>query len=144
MEMLQQLKDRYDQYSAELQKVIANKKPMDGLLGMGEDPRRDPCHMRFYEDVEVWVRNFLASEPDEAAALEAAWWIIAAPAAHREQEEFWFEYAAHGLCRDLVPRISPAGCAALRDYYDENYPRRDRMPVQKELYRLLKNRGSKK
>ena len=51
-------------------------------------------------------------------------------------------HRGRGLCRKLIPALSSQHCALLRQLYDERYPRRDRMPVQKEVYRLLK-KGSK-
>ena len=100
--------------------------------------------MRFYEDIEQWMRSFLSMEPDAKAAFEAAQWIITTPAVHKDSPEFWFEFAAHGLCAELILRLDGADCAVLQRFYDENYPRRDRMPVQKEIYKLLKKGAAKK
>ena len=47
-------------------------------------------------------------------------------------------YAAQGWCRELVSRLDADGCAELRTLFDELYPKRDRMPVQQELYKALK------
>lgn len=143
MDMLLQLKGLYEKYKEDLHKVRAKASPIDGLFGMGDDPRRDPCHMRFYEDVEQWVKDFLKTGPGSGEVYEAVHWIITTPASHREEPVFWFEFAAHGLCRELVRRIDPAGCAALQAFYDDHYPRRDRMPVQKEVYKLLKKGAAK-
>ena len=40
-----------EQYNAAMRKVVDRLKPGDGLLGFGRDPKRDPCHMEFYEAV---------------------------------------------------------------------------------------------
>jgi len=143
MEMLQQLKDRYAQYTQAVQTVMDRAKPTDGLFGMGDDPRNDPCHMRFYEDVAQWIQVFAAAGPDKKAIFEAVYWILTTPAAHKKCPEFWFEFAAHGLCGELICRLDPAQCAVLQAFYDENYPRRDRMLVQKEIYKLLKKGAAK-
>ena len=47
-------------------------------------------------------------------------------------------YAAQGWCRELVGLLDVDGCAELRTLFDELYPKRDRMPVQQELYKALK------
>ncbi len=144
MEMVQTLKERYEAYIQEVAQVMANAKPTDGLFGWGDDPRRDPCHMRFYEDVEKWTQVFLASSPDQTRVYEAAKFILETPDAHREKASFWFLFAAQGMTRGMIPMLSQAQCAALRELYDDRYPRRERMPVQKEVYKLLKKGAGRK
>ena len=139
---IQTLKDIYSGYEAEAAAVRAKASVFDGLFGMGDDPRKDPCHMRFYETVEQWVRGFQEEGPEEPASYEAVSWILSAPVDHEGEAVYWFLYAAQGLCRELIPGLSPEHCAQLREFYDAHYPRQDRMPVQKEVYRLLK-KGSK-
>lgn len=143
MDMLRQLKERYETYGQEAQTVAKEASPFAGVFGWGEDPKKDPCHMRFYEAVEQWVKDFLAAGPDSAQAYEAARWILAAPAGREGEPTFWFMYAAHGCCRELIPLLTPEGCAALGKLYDASFPRRDRLPVQKEIYRLLRARAAR-
>ena len=138
MKMVQQLKDRYAKYTEDVAKVYKDAKPMDGLFGWGDDPRKDPCHMRFYEDLEQWAKDFLTSGPDQGEVYEAVRFLLETPAEHRDSHCFWFMYAAQGLAREMIPMLSSAQCAALRESYDDRYPKRDRMPVQKEVYKLLK------
>lgn len=142
--MVQQLKDRYGRYVEEVRKVRENAPATAGLFGMGDDPRKNPCHMSFYEDVEQWVKEFLASGPDAESAYQAVCWILSAAAQHRDQECYWFMYAAHGHCKRLIPLLTSENCGELVRFYDDSYPRRDRMPVQKEIYKLLKKRSVKK
>ena len=142
--MIQELKDIYQRYDEEIRAVIAKARPMDGLFGMGDDPRKAPCHMRFYEGVEQWIQDFLKNAPDSAAALEAARVIIEAPAAHREGPTYWFEYAAHGHLRELIGLLDASGCRELKDFYDKNYPKRERAPVHDQLYKLLKKGAGKR
>lgn len=140
---LQQLKDRYAQYLEEVARVYAGAKPMDGLFGWGDDPRKDPCHMRFYEDIEAGVLAFAAAGPSQEEVFQVVLFLLVQPAEHKEEPSFWFLYAAHGLTRGLIPRLTADQCTGLRDFYDANFPKRDRMPVQQEVYKLLK-KGAKK
>lgn len=137
-----QLKEIYTKYAEDAARVYKDAKPTDGLFGWGDDPGKDPCHMRFYEDTERWVKTFLSEDPARHTAYEAARILLETPAAFRENRCFWFMYAAQGLARELIPRLSPEQCTQLRAFYDGAYPRRDRMPVQKDVYRLLK-KGAK-
>lgn len=138
MEMVQQLQQLYAKYIQDVETLFRQAKPTDGLFGMGDDPRRNPCHMNFYEAAEQWTKDFLAGEPEQEAVYEAVRFMLETPARHAQEPCFWFLYAAQGLTRELIPRLNGEQCAALRGSYDERYPRRERMPVQKEVYRLLK------
>ena len=40
-----------ENYNEAVKKMTAKLRPGDGLLGFGRDPKRDPCHMEFYEAV---------------------------------------------------------------------------------------------
>lgn len=136
--MLQQLKERYDRYAQEAGTVRENAKFGAGLLGFGSDPRKDPCHMAFYKDAQKWMTDFMAAAPDSREACQAAEFILSAPVAHRGEDAYWFMYAAHGLCLELIPLLNAAQCARLAELYDREYPRRDRMAVQKEVYKRLR------
>lgn len=144
MEMVEQLKERYEKYVRDVEQAMAKAKPTDGLFGWGEDPKNDPFHMAFYADVEAWVKAFRDSAPEQAAAYEAVRFMLKAPAVHRQESAFWFMYAVQGHCRELIALLSSAQCAGLRELYDENYPKRDRMPVQKDVYKLLKKGAEKR
>ena len=139
---LEQLRVIYEKYIQDVEEVYRNAKPVDGLFGWGDDPRKDPCHMRFYEDAEQWTKQFLNAAPGETEVFEVVRFMLEIPAQYREKHCFWFLYAAQGLTREMIPLLQGVHCTGLRDFYDENYPRRDRMPVQKDVYRLLK-KGAK-
>lgn len=141
---MQRLKEIYERYGATAQEVRRKAPATAGLFGMGEDPRKHPCHMEFYEGVEQWVKAFLETKPESAAANEAVTWIITQAWENRGRECYWFMYAAHGLCKPLIPLLSAMDCAALAELYDDRYPRRDRMPAHKEVYKLLKKGAGRK
>ncbi len=143
MEMIGKLRQRYEQYLADVAQVYAKAGPTDGLFGWGDDPKKDPCHMGFYEDLERWTKEFRASSPSQEAVMEAVRYILETPDAHRGQASFWFMFAAQGLTRELIPMLRPDQCAQLRELYDGLFPRRDRMPVQKEVYKLLKKHAGR-
>ena len=136
--MLQQLQERYRQYDEEAALVRKKAGPADGLFGFGNDPKNHPCHELFYEDVGRWTKAFLETRPSPQDCCEAARFLIEAPKTRASRETYWMMYAAQGWCRELVCRLDAEGCAQLRTLFDELYPKRDRMPVQQELYRALK------
>lgn len=142
--MLQQLKERYQQYDEEATAVRKNSSPADGLFGFGNDPKNHPCHERFYDDVGKWTKAFLTQKPDPQQNFEAARFLITAPTTCSSKESYWMMYAAQGWCRELVRLLDADGCASLRELYDEMYPKRDRMPVHQELYKALKKGAAKR
>lgn len=136
-----ELKEIYESYIQKVAKVMKNASAVDGLFGWGDDPRKHPCHMEFYEAVEDYLQQLLQNSPSEDAVFEAADLIIRTAADHKGKATYWYMFAAHGLCKDLVSLMTPVHCAGLRDFYDDNYPKIERLPVQRDLYKLLKKRA---
>lgn len=141
---LQTLKDIYEQYPLQLAKVIQDAPPLAGVWGMGDDPRNHPCHNQFYEGVQAFLEQLLASDPSEELVFQVTQWILMTPARYKHHDTYWYMYAAQGLCLGMIDRLSPAHCAQLREAYDANFPKRDRMPVQEKLYKGLKKRAGKR
>lgn len=139
---MQQLKQRYEAYVEEAIAIRKHAGPLAGMLGLGGGPQNDPKHIFFYEDVQKWVANFLKRDPDTAAREEAVAFILRAPVEVGQADSYGMMYAAHGLVRELIPGLSAECCAGLQEYYDAHYPKRERMPVQREVYKLLK-KGAK-
>ena len=137
-----QLIEIYEKYLQKAVQVRSKASPFAGIFGLGDDPRKHPCHEMFYEHVQDWVREFEASQPDGVATLEAVRYILEAPLAHEDnQDVYWFLYAAHGLTLELIPRLSNADCRALFEWYDSRFPKRNRFPVQQQVWKLLKDKS---
>ena len=123
----------------------------EGKIRFGLRPKRDRPGNRFapiYPDepfayIQQLKKAFLETRPSPRDSLEAARFFVEAPKTCAGQESFWMMYAAMGWCRELVCRLDAEGCGKLRDVFDDLYPKRDRMPVQQELYKALK-RGTGK
>lgn len=135
---MEKLRQRYERYIEDA--IVIRKKagPLAGILGMGNGPQDDPAHIVFYEDVKKWAEAFLAGDPDADASFQAVRFIICAPEEMGQADSYWMMYAAHGVVKPLIPRLTAQNCAWLRDFYDAHYPRKERMPVQTELYKMLK------
>jgi len=136
--MVEKLKDIYSRYTEAAAKVYSNAKPMDGVWGWGDDPRKDPCHMAFYEAAEEWTAEFLADGPGKEEAFTAVKFLLETPDAWRDSHCFWFLFAAQGFSRELIPLLDRAQCALLLEWYDKTYPKRERLPVQRDVYKALK------
>ena len=136
---MQDLKNRYEQYLAEAEKARKKAGLCDGLFGMGNDPRKAPCHDAFYEYVAGWVQEFLAQDPTAQDCAAAVEWIVKLAAAHWEQKDtFGYLYAIHGHIIPLIPRLDRDAAKELASWYEGAYPRRKRMPVQDQVFKALK------
>lgn len=138
MDMLEILKERYRDYDEKAAQVKKETKGVGGIWGMGEDPRAHHCHDVFYEGVGQWVRDFLATGPTSDHVMSAAKFILGAADERREQESYWYTYAAQGHVKSMIPWLAAADCKALADWYDTRYTKLERLPVQRELYKLLR------
>lgn len=139
--MLTQLATIYEEYAATIKNVRKNARLFDGFLGMGKDPRNDACHDVFFQAVGAWVTEFLATEPDQDALMQAARYIIETPVSYNGQECYWFMFAAHGHVKPLIPLLNRENCAQLAGSMEKLYKKRDRMPLQKEILKLLTKSG---
>ncbi len=135
--MLTKLKSIYADYDQAVQEVRKNARAFDGVFGLGKDPRKDACHDRFYQEVGVWVTEFLAAEPNGEELLEAAMFITEAPTAYEGKECYWYMYASHGHLKPIIPLLSPESRTAVREKMEACYKKRERMPLQKEILKLL-------
>ena len=133
---MQDLKNRYEQYLEEAEKARQKAGLCGGLFGMGNDPRKAPCHEAFYVFVAEWVGAFLQTEGD---CGEAASWLLKLADAHRgEKDVFGYLYAAQGHALPLIARMDRESAKELLCWYEGAYPRRNRMPVQDAVYKALK------
>ena len=137
---MEQLKEIYERYIEEAETVWKERPIWDGAFGIGASTKDHPCHTRFFKNVEAWMENFLKGEPREETAEQAIVYVLQMPQTQVDKLSYWPTYAAHGLVRPLVGYISPRCAGEMRQWLDENLPRRDRMPVHKDLYKKLKKR----
>jgi len=134
---MEALRKLYTDYLEEVIEVRRKAPRFAGVFGLGEDPRKHPCHTVFYENVSKWAEEFVAAQPSRDAALEAAWFFLEEPKKHEETESYWFMYVCVGFIRNLIPCLKAEDCKALAERFNSLYPRRERMPVQQETFKML-------
>lgn len=137
MTPLEELKARYAQYEKELT-AAHQAHPFGGYLGFGTDARRDPCNMRFYEDVQAWTAELAAACPDPDTAAQVVEWLLFAPEGRQKELAFPFLVATQGHARMLIGALSDADRAAFAARYDKAFPKYQRLPVQKEILKMLR------
>ena len=134
-----ELKELYERYYEKAAEVRRRAPPFAGFWGFGNDPANDACHSDFYEAVEKWMADYSEEDPDRI--LEVVKFVFEAPLAHRGQDVFGYLFAAHGLVLPLIPKLRSADCAELAQWYNERYPRRQRLPLQQKVWKTLKDMG---
>ena len=135
----------YREYLALAERLERERKPADGLCGKGREPADDPCHDRFADDLEAALSGFASGSPEPEAVREVLAFIYRAPKEHPEPLSiFWMLKAVHGLTADLIPLLGPDDAVLLCTQYDQDYPRRERLPVQKKVYEALKKASRRK
>ena len=135
--MINELKNMYEAYIEKSLEVRRKAPIFAGILGLGSDPRKHPCHEEFYEAAIAWTENFVKSEPSAEEVMAAASYMLEAPDPQRERDAFWFLWVAVGNIRTLIPYLKKEDCKILAARFDELYKKRDRMPVQIETYKKL-------
>ena len=141
---MEQLKACYAAYLAAVEKAEKNKSTWNGAFGLGVSTKDHPCHDDFYEAMEAWCEAFLEKKPSQNEAEEAVRYIFEMSEAHRDKLPYWYMYAAHGFNRPIIPMVSAEFAGSMRVWYNERNPRQDRMPVQREVFKLLKKQEKAK
>ena len=141
--MLSQLIAYYDEYEKELEELHRKAPATAGLLGMAGHPRDDRCNEIFYYNVEKWIKGFLQGNPNQTDVDTVAEWILKLADVHRRDHTYWFCYALQAHAKKLIPLMSREKALELQKWYNEAYPKVDRLPVQVEIYKmLLKHSGN--
>ena len=137
---MEQLKACYERYIAAAEKAEKNKSTWNGAFGLGASTKDHPCHDDFYEAMEIWCRDFVEKNPSQAEAEEAVRYIFEMSEIFRGKLTYWYMYAAHGFTRPIIRLVRAEFAKEMRVWYNEKHPRQDRMPVQREVFKLLKKR----
>ena len=135
--MLTQLNTIYTDYAEAVKDVRKKARMFDGILGLGKDPRNDACHDAFYQAVAQWVETFLQTRPEQENLMAAAVFLLEEPIAYTGQECYWYMYAAHGHIKPIVPFLTKENAKELAQRLEKCYKKLDRMPLQKELLKML-------
>ena len=135
--MINELKGLYEDYLKESVEVRRKAPMFAGWLGLGNDPRKNPCHEAFYDATIAWTERYVASNPDQEKVMEVALFMLETPEKFREYDAYWFMYVAIGNIRLLIPLLTKDDCKILVKRFDELYKKRDRMSLQVETYKKL-------
>lgn len=134
------VKDLYDDYISEVERLEGSKKPTDGLLGIGKKTSDDICHEVFSKQLQILLDNFSAEKPSSSDIKEVLEYIYSIQNEHKDLiSAYWLLKAVHGFTENLVGMLSREDASALYEFYDQLIPRSERFPVQKKVLKALKS-----
>ena len=118
--------------------VEKNRKPGEGIFGIGKRPSDDPCHDRFAANLKEWLEAFGEEKPDSAEIREVLSLIYRAPKKYPDpKSSFWMLIAVQSLTLGLIPRLSESDARSLVGEFAGLYKRWERLPVQKQILDAL-------
>ena len=118
-----------EEYDREIRQAVSQLRPGDGFMGLGRDPRREPCHLRFYESA------------GELVARTARFLLTLSQAEGYHELTDPMREAAQGHVLTLTALLPPETAAELAEWYRGQYHRSQRLPVQKKVLNALERRG---
>lgn len=133
----------YDSYFEKALAAEQNRKPTDGMFGIGKKPGDDPCHAEFAAELEAALNTYKEESPASAEVRELLDFMYQLPKSHEEPKSiYWMLIAVHGLTAILIPLLGQSDAAALRKSYAAAYKRWERLPVQQKVLRALEQAAS--
>lgn len=130
----QEIRTIYDNYLSDTIHLEETRKPTDGLFGFGKRADSDPCHDRFSDRLEQALKNLSITDPSSETAYEVLRFVYGAPQEYKENKlAYWMLQAVHGQTDELIRFLSNEDAAKLSVWYNNAYPKRVLLPVQKTV-----------
>lgn len=128
----------YQAYIRTAEELEKNRPVGAGLFGLTPGPEDDPCHDRFAAELDALLQEVCAAAPSSAEAAGILRFLFRAPDARRQPKSlYWMLVAVQGLGSGLVDHLEPEDASGLSKEYADLVPRRERLPVQKQLLKKL-------
>lgn len=130
-----------ERYQAAMDRLAANLRPGDGILGFGNDPKRSPYHMDFYNEMGELAKRLAGGEWPAEQAGETVEFLLTMAETFGQRLTLPMMEAAQGHVLPLVPLLPSDRAEQLARSYALRYPRRRRTPVQEKVLRALEKRA---
>lgn len=134
MENLQNLFQDYIAYAAKLREETASVK---SVLGMREREIYDAGHKNFDNAVEKWAKDFAENNPAQEELRKVLELLLFAAVGQEGKAAYWYLAAVQRHGKLLIPMLDEDNRVQLAAAFAEQYPVRQQLPMQKELYQLL-------
>ena len=142
MTELEEVRQVYREYEARIGALRQSGRITGGLLGMGGGPAADSCNDRFIDALRERLQAVAREGLPEEELVELLDYIYEVPARYRDDRViYWMFLAVQGLTEPLVRQLSPACARGLLQSYQGRYRPFERLPAQKNILRVLKERA---
>ena len=140
MTAVQEIERLYGDYLEHFHRQDSERKPGQGIFGMGAGPGDLPCHEQFLDNLGALLTNIADRGACSQEAREALEFIFSEPVQLQSEAPaaYWTLMATQGLGIRLAGRLSAEDAAALYGEYKSAYPRSRRMPAQECVLGALK------
>lgn len=131
---MEELEMLYGAYLDQVAQLYQNRKLWDGAFGLGGGPADNPCHEKLVHDVEGVLADL-----DPVWRPRAVEYVLRQPLEHREDPVVYYTLmAAQGATIPYLSQLPVDQAKALRGWYEQAFPRRERMPCQNKVLAALK------
>ena len=128
-----------DQYIEAYDKADRERKPGAGIFGIGQGPGDYPCHEEMDRRVAELTEEIGAAGDagqEETAAVVKA--VLQAEKSRKWTDAArWAVLATQRHTIPLIPKLSSEDRHEINTWYKEAYPRRMRVPIQKQILKEL-------
>ena len=131
---MEELEKLYADYLDLVAQLNRNRKLWDGAFGLGGGPADNPCHEKLVRDVEGVLADL-----DPVRRPQAVEYILRQPLEHKEDPVVYYTLlAAQGATIPYLSALPVDQAKELRGWFEQTFPRRDRMPCQDKVLAGLK------
>lgn len=137
--MMDELKALTEQYITATDALIADKKFGEGIFGMPDRSKSDPCHVNYFNAVKELVEASVSSGVSTEEADAAATYLLRDnPSDTCNSLASWMIIAVEQFALQFIPSMSSQQKKDLLASYSKKYPRLQRMPFQQQIVKALK------
>lgn len=104
--------------------------------------KKDPTTEKIAEDVDLLLQEYAQSMPQSGEVRGVlAYMFTAHQSLNMKHPAYMMILALHRSAKHLIPLLSEEDAQALVALYDQTLAKRERLPVNKEAYKLLKKQA---
>ncbi|MCR4672806.1 MAG: hypothetical protein K5637_06190 [Lachnospiraceae bacterium] len=133
----EQLEALIADYRSYLKKLPEKGGIFSGFLEILKKPQNDPGHNEFYNNVGKLAEQAAESEDPEAVRELAEALLFASAEIYDRESSYLYLTAIQRHAMPLLERLSESEKAAFLERYEEEYPKKRRLPVQNDIIKLL-------
>ena len=133
----------YAQFLDDVTKVQEKTTAGDRLSGWFTRSRKfDPLQERFAEDMENAMKALYDSAPDSQAVKDVLLYVYTKHVqVSKNHPSYLMILAVHRYTMDLIGLLDPKDAADLLEIYQLRLPKKEQMPVNTEVAKLLKKQA---